>query len=224
MNVKLKNVEFKGLQLGSDIKRSAVGYFRDYSFEFGTIESAQSIEDLIKGVKIYINFASLEVPDNENKWLYDLPGNFNSPIPNHLKNELINWYKNYLDFKLNLQNPVKDDRDDYYFELDDNCKIRLNFSKNPNEDDPLNIWLHIDLTELPGFSEIKNDQWQSYDTDENTEYIGMRPKWDSKHLVDSVYDEKTQQWTDKITNHLQLYLPGYSFEIGFKCLLEGEIS
>ena len=176
MAVKLKNIEFRSLQLGSDNRRSANGYFKDYSLEFKTLNSAKTILELIAGIKLRINFGSLEVPDSENKWLYDVPGNFNNPIPQNLKSELINWYKNYLNFELVLENPIKeDDRDDYYFHLTDGCKVRLNFDKNPGEDDPLNIWIPIDIRELPGFSEIKDSAWQSYDTDSNDEYVGMRP-------------------------------------------------
>ncbi|MBL7911616.1 MAG: hypothetical protein JNJ41_11220 [Bacteroidia bacterium] len=224
MAVKLKKIEFRSIQLGSDNRRSANGYFKDYSLEFKTINSATNLVELIKGIKLRINFGSLEIPDNENKWLYDVPGNFNNPIPENLKSELITWYKNYLNFDLVLENPIKEeDRDDYYFHLADGCKVRLNFDKNPGEDDPLNIWVPIDIRELPGFGEIKDIAWQSYDTDANDEYIGMRPKWDKKHLIESEYNEKTQEWSEKITNHLALYLNGYSLDISFKCYLEGEI-
>lgn len=224
MAVKLIKTEFRSIQLGYDSIRSANGYFKDYSLEFQTINSATNLVELMKGIKLRINFGSLEVPENENKWLYDQPGNLTIPIPENLKSELITWYKNYLNFELVLENPIKeDDRDDYYFHLEDGCKVRINFDKNPGEDDPLNIWLPIDITELPGFRELKDDAWQSYDTDSNDEYIGMRPKWDKKHLIEPKYNEETKEWSEKRTNHLQLYLNGYSLNLSFKCYLTGEI-
>lgn len=205
-----KKIEFRAIQLGSDNSRSANGYFKNYSLEFKIINSAPNLVELIKGIKLRINFSSLEVLDNENKWMYDLPENFNNPIPENLKSELITSYKNYLNFELVLENPIKEeDRNDYNFHLADRWKVRLNFDKNPEEDDPLNIWLPIDIMELPGFSEIKGNAWQSYNTDSNDENVGLRSRWDKKHLIESEYNEKTQEWSEKITNHLELYLNGY---------------
>jgi hypothetical protein len=225
MGIKIKNIEFRAVQLGSDNSRSAMGYFRDYSLEFKNLDSAKTITELVKGIKLRINFGSLEVPDSENKWQFDTPEKLKNPIPADKKAELINWYKDYLHFELKFENPIKEeDRDDYYFHLDDECKVRLNFDKNPNEDDPLNIWLPIDIRELPGFATIKDDTWQSYDTDSNDEYIGMQPKWDKAHLIPSKQIKGTNDWTEKITNQISYYLNGYSMDISFKCYLDGEIS
>jgi hypothetical protein len=76
---------------------------------------------------------------------------------------------------------------------------------------------------MPGFSDIKDDLWQSYDRDENGQYLGMRPRWDEKHITDSEYNEETKTWSEKIDNSLNLYLNGYMIDISFKCFFEGEI-
>ncbi len=225
MTVKLKKIEFRGLQLGSDSSRSAMGYFPDYSLEFKNLDSAKNIIELMKGIKLRVNFGSLEVPDSENKWQFDTPESLKNPMPADKKAELINWYRDYLNFECTFENPIKEeDRDDYYFHLADGCKVRINFDKNQGEDYPLNIWLPIDIRELPGFETIKDDAWQSYDKDSNDEYIGMRPKWDKANLIESESIEGTDDWTEKITNQLSYYLNGYSVDISFKCYLEGEIS
>ncbi len=224
MAITLKNIEFRTFELGSDSTRSATAYFSDYELEFRTINTAKNLVELMKGVRIRVNFASLEVPDAKNRWVYTTPDNITTPIPENLKAELIAWYKNYLNFELVLENPIADDRGDYYFHLSDSNALRVNFSKNPNEDDPLMIWLPIDIRDIPGFEEVKDDQWQSYDRDENDLYVGMRPRWDEKHFTDSVFNEETNEWTEKVRNPLNLYLNGYSVDISFKCFFEGEIS
>lgn len=224
MAVKLKNIEFRTFELGSDNSRSATAYFSDYQLEFKTIDTAKNLVELMKGIKLRVNFGSLEVPDDKNRWTYTTPDNVTIPLPANLKAELISWYKDYLNFELVLENPVVDDRGDYYFHLSDSNALRVNFSKNPNEDDPLMIWLPIDIRDIPGFEEVKDELWQSYDTNENEEYVGMRPRWDKKHYTDSVFNEETNEWSATIHNPLNLYLNGYSVDISFKCFFEGEIS
>ncbi len=224
MAITLKNIEFCTFELGTDTSRSATAFFSDYQLEFTTLNTAQNLVELIKGIKLRVNFASLEVPDDTNRWTYTTPDNTTIPIPENLKAELIAWYKDYLNFELLLENPVADDRGDYYFHVSDSHLVKVNFSKNPNEDDPLMIWLPIDITELPGFEEVKDELWQSYDRDEDGQYIGMRPRWDEKHFTDSVFNEEANEWSEIIRNPLALYLNGYSVDISFKCFFEGEIS
>ncbi len=227
MAITLKNIEFRTIELGSDTTRSATAYFSDYQLEFQTIDTATNLVELMKGIKIRVNLGSLEVPDAENRWIYTSPDNVTTPIPAHLKSELITWYKDYLNFELLIENPIVDDRGDYYVHLSDSDSdsnaLRLNFSKNPNEDDPLMIWLQLDVRDMPGCSELKDDLWQSYDRDENGQYLGMRPRWDEKHITDSEYNEETKTWSEKIDNSLNLYLNGYMIDISFKCFFEGEI-
>lgn len=224
MGIKLKKIEFKRIQLGSDNSRSANGYFKDYSLEFKTLDKAKNLVELMKGIKLKINFDSLHIPDNENNWLYTTPNNVTGPTPDHLKNELIAWYKDYLNFELILENPQVDDRGDYFFHLSDTNQLKINFDKNPNEDDPLMIWMPIDIRDIPGFEKIKDELWQSYSRDSNDKYIGMEPRWNEEHFTDSTYNQETEESTGVVRNPLKLYLNGYSIDISLKCHFEGEIA
>lgn len=222
MSVKIKEIICKPIQLGSNNSRCAYGYFKDFELSFSTLDSAKNLKELVSGMKLRINFGSLEIPDSENNWMYTTKNFEFVKMPHELKDEIITWYKNFLNFELVLENPEVDQWDYAHFKLSEEFTLSLNFSKNPNEDDPLNIWKEIDMRDLPGHEE-KDALWQSYDRDPNNQYIGMEPKWNENHFYEGYYDEAKEEWIENSTNDIRNYVPGLTIDLSFSIQLEGEI-
>lgn len=222
MAIKIKSVKMNPIELGNGANGKALGYFRKFTLKSSN-ENATTLRELMSGLEIYVDLNSLEVPDEENQWLYYQQDGSYAPISESLKHELINKYKNYLNFVLDLKNPTINQWKDIIFLQSNGNEISFNYAKNPGEDDPLSVWKEVDIRELDGLETSKDQEWRNYDRDSNEEYIGFEQNWEEKHARNPDFHEEAL-WPHKgPKNYMNGFLPGYMINFSFTCELEGEI-
>lgn len=222
MSVNIKNVTLNPIELGNGANGKAMGYFRKYSLT-STKEGATTLRELMSGLELIVDLNSLEVPDEENNWLYYQQDGSYAPMAESLKNEILEKYKNYLNFKIELKNPKIDERENIIFEQKNGNEIIFGYSKNPGEDDPLSVWKELDIRELDGLEESKENEWRNYDRDANDEPIGIEQNWEEKHARNPDFDDEAL-WPHKgPKNYIKGFLPGYMINLSFTCELEGEL-
>lgn len=218
----IQSIEINALQLGSDARRSANAYFRDFDLDFTTADSAQSLRELMSGARLRIRLSSIELPEDQNNWRWEVKDGDPVPIAAHLKQQLFSWYRDYLDLELLFENPRVTEHDEVIYTLADGKEFEFHYARNPGVDDPLRFWGQVDITELPGIGPAKNDQWQSYERDADGHFIGFRNRWDEENFIEGKYDEATGEWEKDIRNPLGLFLSGYSIMLSFTIRLHGE--
>ncbi|MCU0436398.1 MAG: hypothetical protein MUC49_00685 [Raineya sp.] len=222
MAIKIKSVKINPIDLGNGANGKALGYFRKYSL-ISTNENANTLKELMSGLEIHVDLNSLEVPDEDNQWLYYEQDGSYAPMPESLKQELIGKYKKYLNFTLDLKNPTIDERSNILFPQNNENEISFNYAKNYGEDDPLMVWKEVDIRDLDGLEISKSDEWRNYDRDENGECLGLEQYWDEKHGRNPDFDPEAL-WPHKgPKNYINGFLPGYMINFSFICELEGEI-
>jgi hypothetical protein len=220
MSIKIKKVTLKPMEMGNIRDRRALGYFRKFSLS-SKAENPNTLLELILGLSIQVDLNSLEIPDNENSWLwYDSSTGKDNPISKAQKDAIIDIYKNYLNFELNLSNPEIDDRNNVVFNQKNGNAIILGFGKNPGEDDPLMIWATIDIRELDVIGEQKELEWRNYELDVDGKPLGIEQRWEYEYMKPTADHDEVHSGMQNVCSW---YLPGYSVSISFECQVEGEI-
>lgn len=222
MAIQFKSVKMNPIEMGNGANGKALGYFRKYSVT-STNENATTLRELMSGLRIYVDLSSLEVPDEDNQWLYYEQDGSYAPPSESLKQELINKYKKYLNFSIDLSNPTVDEWKNILFPQKNEIEISFNYAKNQGEDDPLSIWEEIDIRDLDGLEDAKSEEWRNYDRNENGEYLGLEQNWEEKHARNPDFDDEAL-WPHKgPKNYINGFLPGYMINLSFTCELDGEI-
>lgn len=218
MAIKIKKVKIKPIQLGNGSTGKAMGYFRKFSLS-STNTNANTLRELMTGLQLKVDLNSLEIPDNENEWThYSQNGECNS-VPEPIKKEIIDTYKKYLNFTIDLKNPTVDERKNILFSQKNDIEISINYDKNNSEDHPLCIWKELDIRDLDTIGPVKEVEWRNYDDDNP----GIEQAWDNKHKIQPDFGDEPM-WPHKgWKNDIAGYLPGYMIPLSFECEIEGEI-